>query len=456
MKLRKRDRATGSTAKKKKKKKRLVLGIVIGAALLIGAVAVASAFSGPGLPTVEVTEVAREDIRATVDASGTVGSTHIKTYYAPVSAPLGDTVKRKGDRVKAGDVLASFDCTTLESDQKAAELERSAAVHANNDALAQNKAKIASAQKARARVKECETQLETYRLRLAELNTKIAERTKAVEAAEGDPATDSTLVSLNNEVASVNAKMEQTQGQLAEAQTASTADETALTSDAIAQLKENSDLASVKAETAAELLKKGKEGVKADFDGIVLTVGGSEGATLAPGYMANQGGELMTVASLKDLAVDATIAKNDVDRVAAEQTATIRMEEKEYAATVLSVGTIAQKNEKGGVTVAAVVKFNEPDADIVYGSEAKVVIDLPVIRDALVIPIEAVNIAKDGSFVYLLNQVGIVEKRAVETGTSADGKMEILGGLKAGEKVITVMPEGLEAGMGALAAEETE
>ncbi|MGI5874226.1 MAG: efflux RND transporter periplasmic adaptor subunit [Bacillota bacterium] len=436
----------------KNKKITALIAVVSLLAVAFVAIVAVQIFGGGAVPTVEVVAVAREDLRSTVDTSGSVGSTVTKTYYAPVSAPLGDVVRKKGDIVSAGDLLVNFDCTALAEENKTAQLEKSSAVHANNDALAQNNAKISAAKKARAKVKDYQSQVDSLQKKLAELNTRAAEKSRQAEAAGADPSTDAAVVSVNNEIASVNAKIEKTQSLLAEAQAAANGDEGALTADGIAQLKENSALAEAKAAAAAEALKKGQEGVKADFDGIVISVGGvsaGEGeaaAAVSGGYMATQGGELMTVASLGGLCVDVNIAKADFSRVEEGQSAVITIDGRTYSGTVSSIGNIAQKNEKGGVVMAAQVKINDNDGAIVYGSDAKVAIEMPVVAGALVIPAEAVNISKDGSFVYILRD-GVIEKRPVVTGVSADGKIAVSRGLEEGDEVIRLLPDGLEEGM---------
>ena len=51
------------------------------------------------------------------------------------------------------------------------------------------------------------------------------------------------------------------------------------------------------------------------------------------------------------------------------------------------------------------------------------------------LPVEAVNIGKDGSFCYVVEDGKIAEK-AIETGVTSDSYVEITKGLKAGDQVI--------------------
>ena len=56
-------------------------------------------------------------------------------------------------------------------------------------------------------------------------------------------------------------------------------------------------------------------------------------------------------------------------------------------------------------------------------------------KDVVILPTEAVNIGKDGSFCWVCED-GILVKRSIETGVTSDDCIEITKGLKAGEEVI--------------------
>jgi membrane fusion protein (multidrug efflux system) len=64
---------------------------------------------------------------------------------------------------------------------------------------------------------------------------------------------------------------------------------------------------------------------------------------------------------------------------------------------------------------------------------------------ALVIPVAAIQKSENGDFVYIAEN-GTAKKVSVKSGKTYQGKVEILSGLKAGDKVITVGVQDLSEG----------
>ena len=62
------------------------------------------------------------------------------------------------------------------------------------------------------------------------------------------------------------------------------------------------------------------------------------------------------------------------------------------------------------------------------GVDAKVTIQAASVNDAVVLPTEVVNIGKEGSFCYVLEN-GTVARKNIETGISSDEYIEILSGI---------------------------
>ena len=67
-------------------------------------------------------------------------------------------------------------------------------------------------------------------------------------------------------------------------------------------------------------------------------------------------------------------------------------------------------------------------------------------ENVVMISVEAINIGKDGSFVYVVTD-GMVQKRMVTAGISSDEYTEIKKGLEVGEQVIISVDAGIEEGM---------
>lgn len=98
------------------------------------------------------------------------------------------------------------------------------------------------------------------------------------------------------------------------------------------------------------------------------------------------------------------------------------------------------------------IHIDNPDADIFLGVDAKVTIEGNKAENVIAVPIEAVNVGKDGSFVYVVND-GVLETRTVETGISSSELVEIRSGLDGTEQVVLSIGTGLEEGAQVTAVE---
>ena len=72
--------------------------------------------------TVKVEMAELRDIDQTLKTSGYVESSHVKTYYSPVSAVVSECNVEEGSMVSEGDTLAVFDVSDLELEARRAEL----------------------------------------------------------------------------------------------------------------------------------------------------------------------------------------------------------------------------------------------------------------------------------------------------------------------------------------------
>ncbi len=197
------------------------------------------------------------------------------------------------------------------------------------------------------------------------------------------------------------------------------------------QLAAQNNLSTLEANMSKEDIQQGKDGIKADFAGVVTKV------TAVPGGPVAKGSELLTVASSEDVVVEMSITKYDLEKMEEGQKATVTLAGHTYEGTVQKLSRIAEKNDKGTPVVSAQVKIDHPDENIYLGLEAKVNVQGRSVKDVLVVPAECVNSGQDGDFCYVVNEDGIVEKKIIEKGLSSDDSVEVKSGLAAGDKVIS-------------------
>ena len=86
-------------------------------------------------------------------------------------------------------------------------------------------------------------------------------------------------------------------------------------------------------------------------------------------------------------------------------------------------------------SIMATIHIDNPDENIFLGVDAKVTIQAAEARDVLVLPTEAVNIGKDGTFCWVYED-GIMKKRSITIGVTSDDCAEITQGIDEGEQVI--------------------
>lgn len=191
----------------------------------------------------------------------------------------------------------------------------------------------------------------------------------------------------------------------------------------------SSNLSELESKNLQELLEEGRKGIRAEFKGVISDSKVTQGAEVT------QGMELFTLQSTDDVCVDANISKYDFDKVREGQKAAITLGDKKYKGTVKKVSKIAIPNEKGTPLIGVEVHIDNPDDGIFIGVEAKVTIEAAEAKDVTVLPLEVVNIGKDGSFCYVVED-GVITKKNIETGVSSDSHVEVKSGLEVGDQVI--------------------
>ena len=96
---------------------------------------------------------------------------------------------------------------------------------------------------------------------------------------------------------------------------------------------------------------------------------------------------------------------------------------------------------------AAVVRIPNSAGHLHPGAGATAKVRLGVHRDVLVVPDSAIVLAGDSSVVFVVSPDSIAHQRAVVRGVRDDGRTEVQGDLKSGDRVVTTGAFGLQDGM---------
>ena len=283
---------------------------------------------------------------------------------------------------------------------------------------------------------------------LEEFTDGTEDDTSEEDTASGDYAysgSDSSAVTadtsaLESALESASDELAELPSDLASEKAIAEADSTSLTKEEKEKLKVTDNLSELDAKSAKELLEEGKKGITAEFNGIVSK------ADIKQGAAVTQGMELFTIQNTDKASVDVTLSKYDYDTVKEGQSAEITLGDNTYQGTVTKMSHIAVQNEKGTPVISATISINDPDDDIFLGVDAKVKIHAASAKNVVTLPVEVVNIGKDGSFCYVIED-GLVTKRDITTGISSEDYVEVIDGIKEGEEVISDLgdyTEGME------------
>ena len=95
-----------------------------------------------------------------------------------------------------------------------------------------------------------------------------------------------------------------------------------------------------------------------------------------------------------------------------------------------------------------------PDRELLPGQFTNVTLLLDVREDAVVVPTKAVEIEKDGSYIFVLRNDNVVERRFIELGPETGNNVVVERGLLPGEQIVTEGFHKLQHGMKARRADQ--
>lgn len=473
------DLADSAPKKKRFKKRYAVIGI---AALLIAAFVIYRINAAKSAAVyVETQEVALSSIENVLSISGTVQSAETKNYYSEVTAPIQSLNVKVGDKVSEGDVLYAFDTEALDLAQKNAELAikqakgsyNATAAGATVSDSAEYYAQNMTLDQINNRIDQITNESEAVEKQITEKKNRISQtidelnkvvmdynQNRVTDKAEGYVATD-------RKDSDGNEMYLQTQEALVDAQAALTRDPQIIAwQDQLTALKDESsrltqarglktsggtvsaskaalDSTQLTQEDTIAKIEAAKEGVKADFDGVITAIP----ATVAEGATVTPGAQILTMANLDDVQVSIQVSKSDLPKIAEGQKVDITINGKPYSGEVTKISGNATKNTNGVAVVDTIIKVTNPDSDIILGVEANNKIHAQKADNTIVLPYEYVQTDSTGDYVYVLAADNTVQRKDVVIGISTSTDAQITEGLEVGDKVITSDASLLTEGM---------
>ncbi len=484
--------------KRKKKVIKIVAGVLV--VVIIAGIFIGSRNQGTTAIPVYTQQAFTGEISSELDTSGTVKAENTITYFAPTGTKIAGVQVQAGDVVKKGDMMVCFDEEALAYAQKQSELEQrisatdySATVQTNQE----QQEKLAQAQ---SDIASLEIQKENYEkyiddltngitdvtaLRKADLYADIYSVEKEInnyDLAMQTPTEDTDMDALLRKKTEKTNELNKLQNELSmlsdyktsygwedlltqakkdladvetklqEAKADKSSAEASIVNDGkIASSQLSQEKTKLTVQDAQNKYQEALNGIVAEYDGVVTDLSATQGATV------QEGTQLLVLESYDEICVEFQASKYDLENLAIGQKAVIDISGKEYEGTVTKINKMATPNSSGVPMVAARVHIDNPDSNVYLGIEARLKITTAQRQDALLVPVEAVNIDNDGNFCYIIEN-GALVKKYITTGISSSDYIEVTDGLSEKEEVVTsaVMDMDLEEGMEVTPMSETE
>ncbi|MGN0306989.1 MAG: efflux RND transporter periplasmic adaptor subunit [Lachnospiraceae bacterium] len=449
-----------------KKKVLLAAGLCIAAFLVIRVFA-----GGNGKAVVTTVEAKRQDIKQTLDISGTVISDNSVSYFAPVSAKIGEIRVEKGETVKKGEAILVYDEASLADLKQITQLNLQANNGGYQDSVEKNGKQQALYTEAnvnlevlKQQITDTQNYVDTLEKKLSDKQAALAHHGNLLEISriewQDDPTSEEyqnlliqiqqnaheqkygkEVVQLQEEIDKNTRLLNEYKEYEAEMKSQKSSSESSkLSTGGKVQMEANAEIEKLKLQNTMEAIQTNEQGILAEFDGVITQM------EATPGKTPQEGELLFTLESLEDVAVSLSVSKYDLEKLKVGQSAQITIAGRMYQGEVSKIEQMATKNTNGAAVVGTYLKITNPDQNLFLGVEAKAVITTGEAKGAITIPMEAVYTDVDGQFVYVAVN-GMVEKRTVTTGLTTDLEIEITEGLKENEQVITESGTQLEEGM---------
>ncbi len=171
--------------------------------------------------------------------------------------------------------------------------------------------------------------------------------------------------------------------------------------------------------------------ITAPFDGIVIK------ATASPGGVVESGTELFTVADISRVWVQAEVYEKDLGRIQVGQPAIIHVDT--YPGTPFAGKVTYISDVLDPQTRTAKIRCDVSNSKLLLKLDMFAAVQLPTTfsRQALAVPVGAIQQFDSKTVVFVRRGATLFEAREITAGTTVNGQVEILSGLRDGEPVAT-------------------
>lgn len=444
------------------RRKRIIIPAIVGiVVVLVGAFLVSRGSVTTGAQASsrdQVVDVRRGSLAATVNTTGSISPVNQAKLSFRTAGRLKDINVKVGDKVTAGQVLATLDTSEIEltvvSAQSAYNVSSLKLQNLLKGGTSEDlKAAQATYDSAVAKLTQLKAGPDKEDLTIAKATL---EKTKvAVQKAQGDYdaiswrndiAASSQAVTLQQATADYESALATYRQKTAGATDDQIKTAEASVSNAKSQLDNKLNGAATNdAKIQAESLKQAQadldkaklnlEGaiIKAPYDGVVATIAGN------PGEQVSAGTAVVTLVDLGSLKVDASVDEVDIAKIKVGQTVDYTLDalpEKRFKGKVTSVSpsAVIQQGVASYPIVLEIVQDTDSSLKPGMTTSANVVISQK--DGVLVVPARAVKRRGNDRVVDIPAAGGKTEQKVVKVGLSNDQMIEIQDGVAEGEKVV--------------------
>ena len=332
---------------------------------------------GETQPDLLTTTVQRGDLEDLVTATGALQPRDYVDVGAQVSGQLDVIHVQTGDEVKAGDLLAEIDPTVY---------------------VARVDATRAQLRNQKAQLMEREAQLTLAQIQHRRQQNLLAEEATSREAAQ---VAEANLRSARAQIEAISAQIQQTESTL-------------------------------RAEEANLEYAK----IYAPMDGTVVSIDARQGQTLNTNQQAPV---LMRIADLSTMTVEAQVSEADIGKLSHGMPVyftTLGSQDRRWESTLdrLEPTPVVENNV---VLYNAVFEVPNPEGRLMTQMTAQVFFINAEARDALLVPVTALQRKGSTTTVQLVDSNGLPHTREVTVGVSNRVQAEIVEGLEAGDRVVS-------------------
>ncbi len=415
-------------------KKKVIIGIFL--ILLISVIVTLNVMSAnkgeSGIP-VKMVMAEKQDVSSYVLTKGVVEAEEKELIYIEGDARIGKVYAKAGDKVEAGQVLATLDIKDISSELEQEKinleveelsLQKLEQQYKPQDTL-QAEQSVKAAQK---NITFVQKNYNNYKILYDEGSISKAELDKAeieFDAAETElqrsKNTLETILKDNKEIQATRLN-----------EIAIQENKIAMTKLKVKQLQEQFDVL--------------KENVISPIAGVVTQVNIIDGEYVAKGTLA------FTVTDINRLIVKVNVNDYDIGKVAVGQKVEITgngLQGKIYIGEIKGIAAVANRIQMGNIQETVVEVFIEvidQDEHIKSGFSIDAKILTQEDKEAIVVPYEVLKTREDNSKVVYVYREGMAKEIEIETGIESDLVIQIIGDVKEGEKIISNYGDNIEDG----------